>query len=35
VNAINGKIQDYMNFSSIEEGPSTTYVPYFDATLAD
>lgn len=35
VAAINTKIHDYINFASVEEGPSSTYVPYFDATLAD
>lgn len=35
VTAINDKIVDYMSFASVEEGHSLTYVPYFDATLAD
>jgi hypothetical protein len=35
VSAINEKIHDYMNFAAVEDGHSLTYVPYFDATLAD
>jgi len=35
VNAIDTKIHDYINFASVEHGPSGTFVPFFDATLAE
>ena len=35
VTAINEKIVDHMNFAAVEDGHSLTFVPYFDATLAE